>query len=79
MTIPAIAPPDKPDEDELDDAPDELVGLAELELLAVATSEPVDVGAAGSESVVRPDGNGASLAARMRPQLDGISEDRATW
>lgn len=80
ITIPAMAPPDKPDEDEPLEAPPELVGLLELELpLAVATSEPVDVCAAGKESVVSPEGRGALLAARMRPQLDGMSDDRATW
>lgn len=79
-TIPAIAPPDRLDEDDSLEAPDELVGRPDFELeLAVTTVEPVELGAAGSESVERPDGRGASLAARIRPQLDGMPAFNATW
>ena len=60
--------------------PDELVGRPDLELeLAVTTLDPVELGAAGRESVVRLGGRGAVLAARMRPQLEGMSEFKATW
>lgn len=80
ITIPAIAPPDRLDEDDPVSAPDELVGRPDRELeLAVTTLVPVDLGAAGRESVVRPGGSGASLAARIRPQLDGMPEFNATW
>lgn len=61
--------------------PDELVGDREpdRELDALTTPVPVVLGAAGSESVVRPDGRGALLAARMTPQFDGMLGDKATW
>lgn len=81
MTIPAIAPPDRLDEDdELVSAPDELVGRLDLELeLAVMMLDPVELGAVGRESVVRPGGSGASFAASIRPQLEGMPEFSATW
>ena len=80
MTIPAMAPPDRLDEDDPLSAPEEFVGLPDRELeLAVTTVEPVELGAAGRASVVRPDGKGSSLAARIRPQFDGMLAFNATW
>lgn len=79
MTMPAMAPPDRLEDDDPDPEPAELVGEPERVLDAVATSVPVELGAAGSESVVNPEGRAALLAARMRPQLEGMSEDSATW
>lgn len=79
MTIPAIAPPDRLEEDDALFASEELVGDPDRELeLAVTILEPVELGAAGRESVDKPGGRGASLAASIKPQLDGMLALRAT-
>jgi hypothetical protein len=55
MTIPAMAPPDRPLEGD-PPAPAEVLGLPEPVTLAV--SEPVELGAGGNEAVVSPAGKG---------------------
>jgi hypothetical protein len=78
ITIPAIAPPDNPLEGD-PSAPDEPVGRPVRLPVILAVSDPVVVGAGGSDAVVTPAGRGFWAAARIRaPQFEGMSESRLT-
>lgn len=79
ITIPAIAPPDRPLEDDVSPAPAELVGRPVRLPVMLAVSEPEVVGAGGSEAGANPEGSGFCAAARTRaPQLEGMPESRLT-
>ena len=79
MTIPAIAPPEIPLEDVASPDASEPVGRPVRLPVTLAVSEPVVLGAGGSEAVVNPAGSGFCAAARTRaPQLEGISVSRLT-
>jgi hypothetical protein len=58
ITIPAIAPPDSPLEDDPASASDEPVGRPVRLPVILAVSDPVVVGAGGSDAVVTPAGRG---------------------
>jgi len=79
MTIPAIAPPERPLDDGSSPDPAEPVGRPVRLPVTLAVSEPVVLGAGGKEAVVKPAGKGFWAAARTRaPQLEGISVSRLT-
>lgn len=58
MTIPAIAPPERPDEDDPWPLPEELLGRLVRLPVMLAVSEPVELGAGGKEAVANPAGSG---------------------
>ena len=77
ITIPAIAPPDRPLED---DPPALAEVLGRPVPVTLAVSEPVVLGAGGKEAVVNPAGKGFWAAARIRPpQFEGMPDSSATW
>jgi hypothetical protein len=79
MTIPAIAPPERPLEDDSSLEPAGPVGRPVRLPVTLAVSEPVVLGAGGSEAVLNPAGKGFWAAARIRaPQVEGESESRLT-
>jgi len=79
MTIPAIAPPERPLEDDSWPGTAGPVGRPVRLPVTLAVSEPVVLGAGGKEAVVNPAGRAFCAAARTSaPQLEGMSESRLT-